>query len=270
MLLKDTLAAKKAEAAEANKAAKATPVEVTDAEPTPQQDPAWNGVRQTIAVIRSTGRAYLFAQAWAGWQLSVLKKEFGVKEGRRPKNSAKLAELRSWDEIVEAETGLPRRTADRFIELFEATKAKLKRTKKDAPVTKDALAIFQSENPLALPPEQREALQDVVSSLCDGETQASLLRELKIVPEPVMPAATKGTKEKPEPPEQLAFHFFDGPASHLFRMRAASDYKKFLHLLPATSDEQGKISLRILHDEAEAFLSDLRDALAAHAKAVGS
>lgn len=251
------------------KSKKALPptVEVTTDIP---KDPAWDGIRNTLAAVRSAGRAYLFAQAWAGWQLTVLRKSHGVRAGHPKKNSAKLAELRSWEQIVQDETGLPYRTAMRFIDLFESTQKKLKKAKKTAD-NKNALALFQSENPLALPPEQREHLQDVISSLCDGETQASLLRELKIVPELAPPPVQKGGKgdasKKPEDnPQLLAFHFFDGPASAICKARASAEYAKLLHLLPTTSSEQGKVSLTFLRDEAAAMVDDINAVLATHAK----
>ena len=244
------------------------PVSVSSAQVNqePAKDPAWDGIRQTIAAVRAAGRAYLFGQAWLGWQLATLKKEFGVREGRPSKNSAKLAELKSWSAIVKAECGLSARTADRFITLFSATQAKLKRKKKGQPANPGALALFKSENPLALPPEQREALQDVIASLCDGETQASLMQELGVVPKPILPP--QGPKQRGEKPslEQLAFDFFEAMTAPLINARAAKDYKKLLYSLPAVTDEEGKVSLIFLRDETAAMLDDINEALAKHAK----
>ena len=79
----------------------------------------------------------------------------------------------------------------------------------------------------------------MISSLCDGETQASLMRELGVVPTPAAPPA--GPKKKADGKltnEQLAFDFFDGPASAIIRARAAKDYKKLLYMLPATTDHE--------------------------------
>ncbi len=251
-------------AAKSAKAAKAATPEVTTDQP---KDPAWDGIRRTIASVRSAGRAYLFGQAWLGWQLSCKKKDHGCTHGGNRRSSRQLGDLKSWPEIVKEETDFSDRTADRFIQLFEATKAKLKRTKKDAPANKSALILLQSENPLALPPEQREAVQDVIASLCDGETQASLMRELGVVPTPAAPPV--GPKKKAEGKltnEQLAFDFFDGPASAIVKARAAKDYKTLLYMLPATTDQEGKVSLVFLRDETAAMLDDINEALAAHAK----
>lgn len=229
-------------------------------------DPAWEGVRQTIQAVRATGRAYLFGQAWLGWQLAMLKKQHGVAHGSNKTPSGQFGRTVAWDKIVEHESGLSRRTADRFIALFEATQAKLKRKKKGAPANPNALALFKTENPLALPPEQREALQDVIASLCDGETQASLMQELGVVPKP--PPMPKGglRGDGKYSVEQLAFDFFEGPASAIMRARANKDYKKLLYILPAVTDQEGKVSLVMLRDETQAMLDDIHEAMAKHAK----
>ena len=244
------------------------PVSVSSAQVNqePAKDPAWDGIRQTIAAVRAAGRAYLFGQAWLGWQLTVLKKEFGAAGSGRRKESRQVGDFKSWSVIVKAECGLSDRTADRFITLFAATQAKLKRKKKGQPANTGALILFKSENPLALPPEQREALQDVIASLCDGETQASLMQELGVVPKPALPP--QGPKQRGDKPtlEQLAFDFFEAMTAPLVNSRAAKDYKKLLYSLPAVTDEEGKVSLVFLRDEVAAMLEDIHEALAAHAK----
>jgi hypothetical protein len=244
--------------------AAATSPEVNDAL---VKDPAWEGIRQTIAAVRAAGRAYLFGQAWLGWQLAVLKKEHGAAGSGRRKESRQLGDFKSWKDIVLAETGLSDRTADRFIQLFDATQAKLKRKKKGVPANPNALALFKSENPLALPPEQREALQDVIASLCDGETQASLMQELGVVPKPALPpGGPKKRGEEKYSMEQLAFDFFEGPASAIMSARSNKDYKKLLYVLPAVTDQEGQVSLVMLRDEVASMLEDVNEALAAHAK----
>lgn len=242
-------------------------VELTHDQP---KDPAWDSIRQTISQVRAAGRAYLFGKAWLGWQLSVRKlahhKSGGGRGGDR-KSMAQNAPLIGWAEIVERETGLNRHAADRMIELFEATKAKLKREQKKAPANKNALVILQSENPLALPPEQREFVQDVISSLCDGETAASLMEELGVIkPPPAPPLGKKQQKKDKLTPEQLAFDFFDGPASAITNARASKEYKKLLYMLPPVTDDPEKPSLVFLRDEMQAMVDDLNEALAAHAK----
>jgi hypothetical protein len=243
---------------------KSTPtVEVTTDHP---KNPAWDGVRQTLARVQAAGREYLYGKAWLGWQLSALKKAHGVREGRPSKNSDNLSEFRSWAEIVKDELDLHERTANRLIEKFDAVKAKAKRTQKSLPGGKNTLIVFQSENPLALPPAQREAMMNIITSLCDGETEGSLMKELRIIPTPPPPPAGKKTRADKPSDEQLAFDFWDGPASAIVKTRAAKDYKKLLYMLPPHSDEEGKVSLIFLRDETAAMLDDINEALAKHAK----
>jgi hypothetical protein len=240
------------------------PVEVTEARP---KDPAWDSVRQTLASVQEAGRKYLYGKAWLGWQLLMLKKANGVREGRPSKNSDKLSEFRPWAKIVKDELDLEERTANRLIEKFEAVKAKAKRALKTLPGGKNTLVVFQSENPLALPPEQREAMMNIIASLCEGETEASLLEELKIIPTPAPPPPGKKEKRGDKiTTEQLAFDFFDGPASAICKARAAKDYKTLLFMLPPTTNEEGKVSLTFLRDETAAMLDDINEALAAQAK----
>jgi len=231
-------------------------------------DPAWEGIRQTIAAVRAAGRAYLFGQAWLGWQLAVLKKEHhGANKGGQGgdrKSTGRICPLISWPEIVQAETGLSRRTADVFIQLFDATQAKLKRRKEDPG---SSLVLFRDANPLALPPEQREALQDVIASLCDGETQASLMAELGVIPKPrVMP---QGGRPGPKPPTeagQLAFLFFETLVEPLVNTRLNPEYKKLLYVLPAYSTSDNPISLDLIASECRGILADIAEVQAAQAK----
>ena len=243
----------------------ADPVEVTTERP---KDPAWDGVRMTLARVQSAGREYLYGKAWLGWQLFMLKKAHGIQRGGdRKSNGQPVRLIRSWADIVKDELDLHERTANRMIEKFEAVKAKAKRCLKTLPGGKNTLTIFQSKNPLALPPEQREAMLEIITSLCDGESEGSLLQELKIIPTPKLPPVGRKqrTGEKITD-EQFAFDFFEGPASAICKARASAEYKKLLYMLPATTDEEGKVSLVFLRDETAAMLDDINEALATHAK----
>jgi len=233
-------------------------------------DPSWETIRQTILAVRSAGRLYLFGQCWLGWQLATLKKHYRVREGRPTKNSANLAEFQTWPEIVRNETGFSDRTADRFIQLFDAVQAKCKRlarSDKTSPAA-EKLALFRDSNPLDLPPDQREALQEIIASLCDGETQAHLMRELAVLPPPNLPPVGPKTRSK-EPdltPQQLAFAFFDHPVNVIMTTRACRDYQNLLHCLPVTTTEDGKVSLVLLRAEIAAMLEDIESAIAKQAK----
>ena len=225
-------------------------------------DPAWEGIRQTIQAVRAAGRAYLFGQAWLGWQLATLKKAhhiLGGGKGGDRKSMRQSGGLISWAEICKQECGLSDRTADRFIQLFESTQAKLKRKVKGKKADAGtALALFKSENPLALPPEQRESLQDVIASLCDGETQASLMQELGVVPKPKeMPKGGQASKPDDLTAGQLAFHFFEAMVAPVINARTNPDYKQLLSALPAYSTEENAISLDTIATECRALLADI-------------
>ena len=145
--------------------------------------------------------------------------------------------------------------------------AKLARGAEKSPEQKAALALLKSGNPLAVTDAERAPLRDVISSLCVGETQGSLMQELGVVPTPAMPV--KAAKQKPEEEKlsdaELALHHWETAASALFKAREGNG-SKLLHVLPPVSSEPGQLSLTFLLAEAEAFAADVKAALAAHAK----
>jgi hypothetical protein len=238
------------------------------------RNPAWDTARETAATLRAMGRLYLRGQVKLGMILAGLKKEHGITNGKRPSTLPESGKVTlTWPEIVEQETGYSRQSADVFIRLFEATGAKLKTSKKlalPAPAKKDALAIFRSENPLTLTEEQWHLVDDVIGTLTDGETQASLMRELGILPKPLPMPVKKGDPKKPDERTagQLAFHFFDGLGSSLINTRMSPDYQKLLHALPLHSTEEQPLSLTTLETEARALLADIERAKADAAKHV--
>lgn len=254
------------------KPAALAPVEVTTDAPQQalaEEDPRWQQVRDGLGTLRELGRSFLEVQAWIGWYLTCLRKDHkaaGGTHGGDRKSSAQSGHLIPWPELVKEKTGLPRTTAERFMDLYEASLAKLKKGK--TPEQKAALAILKSGNPLSVPDDQRGALRDVISSLCVGETQASLMQELGVVPTPPKLVKKQGEKEpdddKLSEPE-LALHHWETAARPLFKAREGEG-AKLLHFLPPTSEEPGKLSLSFLLAEAEAFAADVRAALEAHAK----
>lgn len=238
-------------------------VEVTTDSPatTGPEDPRWLAVKDYADRLRETGRTYLEMQAWLGWQLAQLKKEHGVQRGKNQHGgSAGLPTLTTWEDLVKHYAGLSRRTADVFIQLFEATKAKLKRAK--APEQKAALVLFNQGNPLALPDDQRGYVRDVISSLCTGETQGSLMAELGIVPKPLMPKKTMaGEEEEKLTDVELAHHHWEGTAKAIVTARSPEGVK-LLHVLPTVTDEPGKLSLVFLREETAALLAAVEEAMA--------
>jgi hypothetical protein len=245
-------------------------VELTTEQP---RRPEWDAVRDAVVQITFAGRMFVRGQVKLGMLLAGLKKAHGVREGRPSKNSPESGQLISWKEIVKEETGFSRQSGDEFIRLYEAAKVKLKKSKTlnlPAGLAKDAIVLFQSENALALTEEQWIGVDELIGTLTTGETQASLMQELGLVPKPKkMPKGGKGGDEGTEgelTAGQLAFHFFDGMASGMVNARTNPDYKKLLLALPIHSDSEHPLSLASLEAEARALLADIEDAKQAAAK----
>jgi hypothetical protein len=173
---------------------------------------------------------------------------------------------------VKRETGYSRQSCDEFIRLAEACKLKLKASKKlklPAPAVKNALVIFQEETALSLTAEQWQDVDLVIGTLTTGETQASLMQELGILPKPKpMPKGGKqpGGQDDDTTAGQLAFHFFEAMVAPMINSRTNPDYKKLLYALPLHSSDAHPLSLATLESEARAMLADIEDAKQAAAK----
>jgi hypothetical protein len=224
-------------------------------------DPAWEIVRETTAQLKLVGRLFLRGQVKLGMLLSHLKKQHCQHGGER---KTPLGQIATWSALVKEQTGYSRRSADVFIALFESTKTKLRTAKNlniPAPVKKDAIAIFKAENPLALTDDQWAIVDQVIGTLTDGETQASLMQDLGLIPAPkAMPAGKRKTDTDEPTAGQLAFHFFEAIASPLINGRTNPDYKKLLLALPLESSEAHPLSLSSLEAEYRAALADIEDA----------
>ena len=243
--------------------------EVTSESP---KDPKWDQVRLVSDQLRSVGRLFLRGQVRLGMLLLALKKEQGIHAGQPKKNSADSAKYFSWADIVTKETGYSRRQADEFIRLYEAAKLKLKTSKKlnlPAPAKKNAIVLFQTENPLALSDEQWVAVDTLIGTLTSGETQISLMQELGVLAKPKpMPKGGKKDGDDPDEPTagQLAFHFFEAMMSPFINTRCNPDYKKLLYALPTTSSEENPLSLATLESECRAMLADIEEVQRSNAK----
>lgn len=258
-----------------NRGIRTTPL----AKPEPAQDPTltdatprrpeWDAVRDTVAQITFAGRLYLRGQVKLGMLLSELKKSHCKHGGNR---KDQVADSATWSQIVTAETGFSRKSGDEFIRLFEASKAKLKKSKtlQLPAAAKDAIVLFQSESALALTEEQWVQVDALIGSLTTGETQATLMQELHLIAKPkAMPKGkTPDGDEKTdeETAGQLAFHFFEAMASPLINARTNPDYKKLLYAMPLYSDSEHPLSLATLEAEFRAALADIEDAKQAAAK----
>ncbi len=252
---------------------KVTAERAADPEVTTEQPkrPEWEAVRETVAQITFHGRMFVRGQVKLGMLLAGLKKAQGIARGGDHKSNGRICPLIPWDKLVTEETGFSRRSGDEFIRLYDAAKAKLKKSKTlklPAGLAKDAIVLFQSENALALTDEQWIKVDELIGTLTTGETQASLLAELGIVPKPAAMPKPKGGKDEEEEPTagQLAFHFFEAMASPLINARTSPDYLKLLHALPLTSTEEHPLSLATLEAEARAMLADIENVKQATAK----
>lgn len=241
---------------------KNTAVEITTEQPL---DPRWDQAREVSDQLRLCGRLFLRGQVKLGMILAVLKKDFSKHGGDRKSSKNQVPESGTWSEIVKDQTGYSRQSCDEFIRLYEATKAKLKTSKKlslPAPVKKDAIVLFRSENPLALTDAQWSQVDELIGTLTSGETQASLMQELGIIPKPKpmpKPGRKDGGRDDDPPAGQLAFHFFDAVAAPLINARTNPDYKKMLYSLPVESTKEYPLSLSTLEAEARALIADIEE-----------
>ena len=233
----------------------------------------WDTLRTGLAGVRRIGQTYLAGQVWLGWQLAFLKDQHrraGGGRGGDRKSIGQSGSLISWADLVAQETDLSARTADRLIALFDATMAKLKRMKKPI-LAKAYLEAFEGENPLTVLADQGEDLMAVIATLCDGETQKSLLLELKVIspPRELTGGDTSKNRKAPEdlPAGQLAFSFFAPLATDLTKLRSSPDYHAFLHALPVVSSSENELSLTDLEIQLSSALQDVKAAKKARATA---
>lgn len=237
---------------------------------------AWEAARQAILATRSAGRNYLLSQVMLGWQIFTLKNAYGSSGSGRRKESRQVGDFMTWSKRVQKELGIPDRTADRLISMYEAVRAKIQRLQAQKKLPGDQattslslLAGSYFSLHTAGSPKDIEFVTDVVASLVDGETQMSLLGELGITPEP--PKMPKGGLRGSGPggdPEQIAFAFFNAHISPIFRMRATGDYKTMLGLLPVSTDDPKTPSIRLMLDEVNALRAELQATLDAKMKIV--
>ena len=233
-------------------------------------DPRWEDVRNTAKQITATGRMYLRGQVRLGMLLAALRKELNIGRGKAKAKTPDSGVL-TWAELVKQETGYSRQACDVFIDLYDATVAKLKKAKKgtlgEVVAKKTALVLFTTGALTTLTDEQWAIVDTTIASLTDGETQASLMVELGVLPKPKdMPKGGGAGKKDKLAPEQLAFAFFASPFTAICQTRTSTDYKKLLRILPATSDDPTKPSLVLMRDEMAAMVEDINEALAGHTK----
>jgi hypothetical protein len=223
-------------------------------------DPAnpWQGIRDGLACLRSLSRCGLHLQAIIGFHLASLKKAHGISAGN-PSRKAQAAPEK-WADILKRETGLSRETGNRFIRLADAVVAKLKRIRPGAKqftiIPRDRAIHILTTSPADLDPDLRDQLHDLIASVCDGETQASILREIGVLPGPrTMPESPGGRKNRDHiPAGEAAQLFFESILASAVNARSTSGYRDMLTALPPEGEG---VTLASLESELRAILEDI-------------
>ena len=230
----------------------------------------WTPARQIFDHLQIHLRLGLAGQVLLGAELQRLKKELGFTHGgKRKKASRQSGDLKTWPEHLAKEMpGLPDRTADRFVNLADGCRARLKKLGH----TK-ALALFDQSSS-ELDAAQRELLTTLTSKICFGETQSTILEELKIVKiaKRVLPTDNTPNGEIKLKPTmvQLAFALFASPVQDLCALRTHSDYEKALYALPLVATDDDPVSLTSMEHHYQALLEDIQEAKAAAIKSAQS
>lgn len=217
--------------------------------------------------LKSATRRSLSAQILLGKELCRLKRKLGFIRGRHV-SSAKLADdgngsNRTWPEWCKAELdGLADRTANRYIQIFDAALERAKRNK-----TKEPEACRLLLTPAAaLTGDEVELLAACVDRLVDQETQAGLLEELGIVKPSNKTtggdtSAHRKEKEWHALEDQAVFLFssvtrqLGEVEKEIFSVRTHADYRFLLEELPITSDSDRKPSLMSIKECLEEILN---------------
>lgn len=207
------------------KEAKTAQVEVVGAD--------WTEARQIFDRLKIHLRLGLAGQVLLGAELQRLKKELGFTHGgKRKKASCQSGNLKTWKEHMAQEMpDLPWRTADRFIQLADGARNKLKKLGQ----TK-ALALFDKPGS-ELDDAQQDQLRRFTTNICFGETQASILEDLKMARGPKKPPKSNAEpsdedEDAPIPDDQLAFAFFGSPFKTFVGLRYEKHYEHYLSAMP--------------------------------------
>lgn len=237
-----------------------TPARVVDTEIVPA---SWDLARDLLDKVKLHARLSIAAQVLLGFELSRLKKELGFTHGGSRSSGNDCHLNRTWDDWCNSELGISRRTAANWIDCAEVVKTRIRKLGGEAAV----LNLLDSP-PIEQDDENRKLLEAAVAKVTDGETQKSILEDLKLVKAPakLTGGANDGKKDDDEPElpaSQLAFAFFEPVSRSLHGATANPDYKSFLHALPIESDGESPLSLTTLEHDLESALRDVREAKAA-------
>lgn len=254
------------------------------------QPPSWDRARFLLSRIKTAIRLSIAGQILLGMELLTIKTELGfVGRGGDRKSKGQLVPLKgmihTWGNWCNAELGISDKTADRKIELFEAAKARVRKLGGN-----DKLAGLLETHPAKLTGEDEKILGDMVNKLVDGESQRTLLEELKIA-KLHDTSGLGGPNPKPKadpqlPAEQLAFAFFskvpdtvEKTLKGVGNLMTSPDYKPFLTLLPLTATTSpDDVSLESLKDTLETalkgdlarMLADITEAIEARRQSIAA
>jgi hypothetical protein len=228
------------------------------------QPPSWDRARFLLSRIKTAIRLSIAGQVLLGMELLTLKTELGFLGSGRRKEKPQVAVFKSlnrtWEDWCNSELAISADTADRKIELYEAAKARVRKLGGN-----DKLAGLLETHPAKLTEEDEKILGDMVNKLVDGESQRSLLEELKIAKVHVALKGGDTSTHQPKKPanaEQLVFAIFapveetiTKAARAVENLRLGPDYQRLLYALPLVSPEPGKPSLTALEAQLEAALT---------------
>lgn len=217
------------------------------------QTSEWSRARGLLADLKSATRRSLSAQILLGKDLASLKRKLGFTPGGDRKGSSRqIGDLiRTWPEWCAKELeGTSDRTADRWIQCFEAALKRAKARKSKEPNACRLLEIPAAE----LTGDELEQLETCVDRLVDQDTQAGLLEELRIV-KPSNKLTGGDTSASAKPARQMTLEEwaketfqripreFDELERDIFRIKDAPEYRLLLQELPIDSPEDGAASL---------------------------
>ncbi len=139
----------------------------------------WIAVRWYFDRASKFAHASLACQVMVGFELAALKAELGVAPGQPEKNSGTDARILSWEEIVEKEAGISRRTANRFMEMAEGIKPKLARMKGE-PLLRELIKT----SPGDWSEDDSKTLFKALHEVTSGKTQGEFLCEIGAAKKP--------------------------------------------------------------------------------------
>lgn len=233
--------------------------------------PSWERARHLLEGLKLHLRLGLAAQVLLGIECQRIKGDLGYigRGGDRRSNRHDVGLNRSWDDWCKSELGLSCRTVDRWIDCWEASKARIKK------LGGETSLLGLLENPPVDPADaNRKILEAAVEKITSGVNQKELLEDLRLVKAPATLTGGDTSEHQTTKPEltaeQLAFSFFQPVALSLHQLRSTPDYQALLHQLPVEAADEQALSLAALEYETERLLEDIRAAKAAKSKSVRS